>query len=293
MPPDADAGAVRRYQEDTTSVPAGIDDGDYSNYLNNGSFDVGLSFWTIAANVSHVVDCQQRVNCARISPPSGGHTNDHYFHYLEQWVHISEPGTFEASVDVYGNSFHVTRLQVYDSNGVLKVDKRTVQHYPFWQSLSGSFAAVAGEYRVRLAVTWATISNQTSYYDNAVVLLNGEGPPVIPLLDSMTWSAWPECPVCSASNAVGWAGGPINTRSGNLSYQETDLVIPIKGESLAFRRAYASQAVNVYTTTLGHGWTHNYDIRLHFSDTALTGTVELQAPSATWRKCANRLNECR
>jgi RHS repeat-associated protein len=97
------------------------------------------------------------------------------------------------------------------------------------------------------------------------------------LPDSMTWSAWPECPVCSASNAVGWAGGPINTRNGNLSYQETDLVIPVKGESLAFRRAYASEAVDVYTTTLGYGWTHNYAMRLHVGD----DMVELQAPGGS------------
>lgn len=101
------------------------------------------------------------------------------------------------------------------------------------------------------------------------------------LLDRMTWSAWPECPVCSASNTVGWAGGPINTRSGNLSYQETDLVIPVKGESLAFRRSYASEAVNVYTGTLGFGWTHNYDMRLHFSGATLANTVELQAPGGS------------
>jgi len=101
------------------------------------------------------------------------------------------------------------------------------------------------------------------------------------LPSSMTWSAWPECPVCSASNAVGWAGGPINTRSGNLSYQETELVIPIKGESLAFRRSYASEAVGVQTNILGYGWTHNYDMRLHFEQTALPDTVELQAPGGS------------
>jgi YD repeat-containing protein len=48
------------------------------------------------------------------------------------------------------------------------------------------------------------------------------------------------------------SGGPINTRNGNLSYQEVDLVIPVRGESLAFRRAYASGAVDTYTTTTYH-----------------------------------------
>jgi YD repeat-containing protein len=108
-------------------------------------------------------------------------------------------------------------------------------------------------------------------------------PPALPpsLLSNMVWSAWPECPICSASSAVGWAGGPINTRNGSLSYQETDLLIPVRGESLAFRRSYASGAIDIYTSTLGFGWTHNYAMRLDFENTELPDTVELQAPGGS------------
>src|SRR5690606_26437837 len=62
-------------------------------------------------------------------------------------------------------------------------------------------------------------------------------PGPVPLLDRMIWSAEPECPLCSAQDAVGWAGGSINTRNGNLSYQETDLSIPVQGSVLEFRRS--------------------------------------------------------
>lgn len=113
---------------------------------------------------------------------------------------------------------------------------------------------------------------------------NGPWPALpYPLLDAMVWNAFPECPFCGAQNAVGWVGGPINTHSGNLSYQETDLAIPIAGGELTFRRSYASNATEVYTTTLGHGWTHNYDMRLHFDNTvtAISNTVELQAPGGS------------
>ncbi|MCL4872180.1 MAG: hypothetical protein KJ063_24745 [Anaerolineae bacterium] len=50
---------------------------------------------------------------------------------------------------------------------------------------------------------------------------------------------------------------------------------------MQFQRSYASQAINTYTTTLGHGWTHNYEMRLHFEDVTISGTVELQAPGGS------------
>ncbi|MCI0576314.1 MAG: DUF6531 domain-containing protein, partial [Chloroflexi bacterium] len=101
--------------------------------------------------------------------------------------------------------------------------------------------------------------------------------PILPLLPRMVWSDQSQCPVCYVRDAVGWAGGPVNTRTGNLSYHETDLFIPVKGGALAFYRSYASGAVDFYTTTLGYGWTHNFDMRLHFTHNALTDTIELQA----------------
>jgi RHS repeat-associated protein len=113
-------------------------------------------------------------------------------------------------------------------------------------------------------------------WDMSEISLIMVGEPKV-LLDRMVWSAWPECPVCDVQNAVHHAGGPVNTRNGNLSYQKTDLSIPIMGGSLEFRRAYASGATEFYTATLGRGWTHNYAMRLDFDNTALSDTVEFQA----------------
>lgn len=108
-------------------------------------------------------------------------------------------------------------------------------------------------------------------------LPGGDDGGLYPLLDPMVQNHGGECPVCTAVNARGFVGGPIDTYSGNLSYAETDLSIPVAGGSLEFRRSYASQATQEYTTTLGYGWTHNYETRLHFTHTTLSNTVELQA----------------
>jgi RHS repeat-associated protein len=102
-----------------------------------------------------------------------------------------------------------------------------------------------------------------------------------PLLDRMLLGAWPECPFCGVQSAVGWGGGPINTRNGNLSYQEADIAIPVRGGDLPFRRSYASQAISMYTGLMGYGWTHNFDMKLHFSDNVLSDTIELQAPGGS------------
>ncbi len=73
-----------------------------------------------------------------------------------------------------------------------------------------------------------------------------------------------------------WTDDPINTRNGNLSHQETDLSIPVAGCRLEFFRSYASQGVGYYTTTMGYGWTHNYDMRLHFDNTLFPNSVDFQ-----------------
>jgi len=77
-----------------------------------------------------------------------------------------------------------------------------------------------------------------------------------------------ECPFsCVAGNCQGWQGGPINTQSGNYHYSQRDVSIPALGGSLYFERSYNSRMTDTYTTTLGNGWTHNYDVQLVFTDT--------------------------
>ncbi|KAA3664487.1 MAG: hypothetical protein DWQ04_05485, partial [Chloroflexi bacterium] len=71
-----------------------------------------------------------------------------------------------------------------------------------------------------------------------------------------------------------WAGTGINTRNGNLSHQVSDYAIPVNGGALAFKRSYSSQSIGVYNSVLGHGWTHNYDMRLHINDDVMLQTTD-------------------
>ncbi len=89
-----------------------------------------------------------------------------------------------------------------------------------------------------------------------------------PLPDAAVWSlcragdcrggglvAWSE-------RTLGFAGDPINTRTGGLDYPVVDLALPALGGPLVFQRSYASPATGHYTATLGYGWTHNHATRL-------------------------------
>jgi RHS repeat-associated protein len=66
---------------------------------------------------------------------------------------------------------------------------------------------------------------------------------------------------CSAANAKYWVGKPIDAKTGNYSYQITDLRIGGALFDLKFERSYAS-ALREESINLGNGWRHNYDIRL-------------------------------
>jgi RHS repeat-associated protein len=62
-------------------------------------------------------------------------------------------------------------------------------------------------------------------------------------------------------DATHWANDPIDTSSGNLSYQVTDLSVASLGGNLSFQRSYAS-AGNAISSTLGYGWVSNSDTHL-------------------------------
>jgi YD repeat-containing protein len=89
----------------------------------------------------------------------------------------------------------------------------------------------------------------------------------IPLPPDQTWATC-ECPFGCATASQNWAGGPINTRTGNYHYRETDVSLPGLAGALHFERSYNAQAADLYTQTLGPGWTHTYAQRLYFPDDA-------------------------
>ncbi|MCP4420835.1 MAG: RHS repeat protein, partial [Chloroflexi bacterium] len=106
-------------------------------------------------------------------------------------------------------------------------------------------------------------------------LIASAGPPIA---FGQDWNV--ECPFCSVANTQGVVHG-LNTRTGNYGFQETDIALPIAGGNLNFSRSYASESRDTYTTTMGYGWVHNYDMQLQFDNTALTHTVVLQAPGGS------------
>ena len=55
---------------------------------------------------------------------------------------------------------------------------------------------------------------------------------------------------------------PVNTLSGNFTYQFTDFSLPSRGLPLVFERSYNSR--DTYAGPLGQGWTHNYNTQLWF-----------------------------
>ena len=73
-----------------------------------------------------------------------------------------------------------------------------------------------------------------------------------------------ECAVTTCHDTQGTAGDPINTRTGGFDYSLVDLSVPTVSGPLLFQRTYSSLATEIYTTTLGSGWTHNHDTRLIF-----------------------------
>ncbi|MBI4744359.1 MAG: hypothetical protein HY776_06030 [Actinobacteria bacterium] len=68
----------------------------------------------------------------------------------------------------------------------------------------------------------------------------------------------------------GYAGEPVNTTTGNYTYEHEDINIPGKGIPVQIVRSYNSQD-NSYNGSFGYGWTHNYNLNLRFnSDESVT-----------------------
>ena len=75
-----------------------------------------------------------------------------------------------------------------------------------------------------------------------------------------------EYPIGCTTHHTNWAGDAISTRMGNYHYNQQDFSIPVLGDPLRFERSYNNQTIGLYTTSMGHGWTHNYAMGLTFPD---------------------------
>ncbi|MEE8519568.1 MAG: DUF6531 domain-containing protein [Dehalococcoidia bacterium] len=78
----------------------------------------------------------------------------------------------------------------------------------------------------------------------------------------------PTHPVSDPNHPVSWTPDPVNTASGDFNYVHTDLAIPGRGIPLEFTRNYHSGSDT--TRSLGHGWTHGFDMYLVFEGSDVT-----------------------
>ena len=111
--------------------------------------------------------------------------------------------------------------------------------------------------------------------DAFLTKLSDQTPTIYPGQD---WNV--ECPFCSVADSQQYVNG-INPRTGNFVYSEGFLHTSIAWGTLGFDYSYISEATDMYTTTMGYGWAHTYEMSLHFDSTALTHTVILQAPGGS------------
>jgi uncharacterized repeat protein (TIGR01451 family) len=100
--------------------------------------------------------------------------------------------------------------------------------------------------------------------------------------DRAVFCASGECPTRKYEDLIGEEGGPINTRTGGVSFPATDFSFPTAAGPLAFERWYASPTISDYTELLGPGWTHSLDSRLIFPSDPLgePGVIQLKLHSS-------------
>lgn len=99
-----------------------------------------------------------------------------------------------------------------------------------------------------------------------------------PIAWGQDWNV--ECPFCSVADSQQFVQG-VNPRTGNFVHGDVWLPSPVAGGTLAFGYGYISEAREMYTTTMGYGWAHQYEMALHFDSTAVTHTVIMQAPGGS------------
>jgi RHS repeat-associated protein len=119
-------------------------------------------------------------------------------------------------------------------------------------------ARIGGDERNRL---WLTV-----WTSAADIYAGFVANPVIPS-DGVLSSGGDLC-LASYGDAQGTEGGPINTRTGGYDLTVSDLSVPTAAGPLEFQRSYSSLATDLYTQTLGVGWTYKHEPRLIFPSDA-------------------------
>ena len=128
------------------------------------------------------------------------------------------------------------------------------------QALGATGWTSSGDFPITANVYGDTFSGGTS--DGFIIKFKAES---IINGNSVLSACVGECWQGASYGANGVWGKPINTRTGGQFYQTEDITIPTVAKELNFFRSYSSLATDLYSTTLGYGWTHNLDIRLIFS----------------------------
>ncbi|HNT76362.1 MAG TPA: invasin domain 3-containing protein [Anaerolineae bacterium] len=73
---------------------------------------------------------------------------------------------------------------------------------------------------------------------------------------------WGKDSPCATRQTQKFANDPVNTYSGNFTYNDLDVSIPTWGDPLMLERSYNSR--DEEDSPLGVGWTHNYDLKLTY-----------------------------
>jgi RHS repeat-associated protein len=81
-----------------------------------------------------------------------------------------------------------------------------------------------------------------------------------------------DCNLTTAGGTRNFVNDPIDTSNGNLSYQVKDISVPSLGNNLYFQRSYASSSNNI-TTSIGYGWTDNFETKIVGLPSPLTTTT--------------------
>lgn len=284
----------------STPTEAGLGDGDYSNYIDNGSFNSGINHWELRwpdlpEHFTPLSSCPDSyVNCIKLPAEIEGEPNNAGTTWIDQYVDISVAGEADLSVDYWHFSGGRKRieLRLYSPSGDLIINKHAGYggttpgcSSSNWCTVEGSTNVTPGTYRVMLYVWENWYASTDGYLDNVLLTVNNSGPG-LPLLETMTLSGEEECPICTANSSVGDAAG-IDTSTGNFTYKDIDLQIPAAGAPLMFKRNFASARVamqtdqNIPIGSMGPGWVHNYEMSLNFTNTAISDTIELQTPGGS------------